>query len=105
MIRGITNVIASEVFTFNQQFRFLREQDLGVDITKTLILRAPANVDSSYLRNLNGFKNTLIGLSLAKNIASSSEIPGNTIGWTGSVKSKEDETGFNFTITPDRPVI
>lgn len=91
--------LAIAVLTFNQQFQFLKNQDLGIDIRHTMILRAPVNVDSTYSRRLRNFKTELTQLAVVKNISTSSSVPGNQIGWTASVKKeKSGRIADNFTI-------
>ncbi|HWA33703.1 MAG TPA: ABC transporter permease [Cyclobacteriaceae bacterium] len=80
--------LAVLVIVFHAQFDFMRRQELGINIDRSLVVKAPANVDSSYLRNLRAFKNELITLSVIENVTTSTEVPGNFIGngWSGDVR-------------------
>ncbi|HET7179857.1 MAG TPA: ABC transporter permease, partial [Chryseosolibacter sp.] len=95
-------VLTIAVLTFNQQFRFMQSQDLGIDINKTIVLKAPTtfatSVNDSYLAHLANFKEQLQTLSIISSITTSSAIPGEKIGWTGMVRKKDDESGLNFVI-------
>jgi putative ABC transport system permease protein len=64
-----------------------------------LVLRAPANVDSTYLLQLRSFKNELTTSRLAQGITASSAVPGNLIGWTAAVSlKKDDQPGDHFLV-------
>ncbi len=89
--------LAVIVIVFHSQFAFMRQQELGISISRSLVVKAPANVDSTYLRNLNAFKNKLRTLSLIENVSTSSEVPGAVAGsgWGGEVrKTPEAESMF-----------
>lgn len=93
-------VLAIAVVFFHQQFQFMKEQFLGADIKKSIVLKAPSNVDSTYLLNLSGFKNQLQSLSVIHSITTSTDVPGNMMGtgWNGSIKKVEDGPSQNFGI-------
>jgi len=88
------------VFTVQNQFEFMQQQKPGIDITNTLVIEAPANVDSSYLTKLSGFKKQLQSLSLVTSVTTSTDVPGQRIGWVGDVRKEADKsvTGRNFAI-------
>jgi putative ABC transport system permease protein len=78
--------LTATVIIFNQQFRFMQSQDLGIDIEKTLIVKAPTVIDSSYATRLSNFKTQLQAKSIIASVTSSSAIPGEEIRWTGEVQ-------------------
>lgn len=78
--------LTTAVLVFNQQFQYMQGEDLGIDINKTLIVKGPTNVDSTYLTQLTGFKRQLHGFSIIDAVTTSSSIPGEQIGWSGSVR-------------------
>lgn len=86
------------VVVSNRQFHFMRSRELQVDITQTLVVKAPVNIDSSYRRKLASFKNTLQRLSVISTITSSVSVPGTAIGWRGTIKNHADEVGMDFAI-------
>jgi len=90
--------LTTTVLIFNQQFKFMRTQDLQIAISKTLIVKAPVNIDSTYRQNLASFKNTLKGLAIIKTISTSGSVPGSTIGWTGTIKKENEKSSRDFTI-------
>ncbi len=96
-----TLILAIAVVTFWQQFHFIKEQVLGIDIKRTIVLTAPSNVDSTYLSRISGFKEQLKSLAIIHAIATSTDVPGNFMGtgWNGSIKkTKEDSKSFDFNI-------
>ena len=93
-------VLAVTVVFFHQQFQFMKEQFLGADIKKSIVLKAPANVDSTYLLKLSGFKNQLQSLAIIHSITTSTDVPGNMMGtgWKGAIKSVTDGPSLEFGI-------
>jgi len=88
------------VFAVQNQFEFMQQQKLGIDITNTLVIEASANVDSSYMTRLLGFKKQLQTLSLVTSVTTSTDVPGQKIGWVGDIRKEVDKsvTGRNFAI-------
>ncbi len=94
-------ILIIAVVIFWQQFHFIKEQVLGIDIKRTIVLTAPSNVDSTYLSKISGFKAELQSLAIIHAIATSTDVPGNFMGtgWNGSIKkTKEDSKSFDFNI-------
>lgn len=84
------------VFGFQQQFKHIQNQNLGIDIGRTMVVKAPANVDSTYRLRLEGFKAQLQSYDIVTSITSSSSVPGEKIEWTGSVrKEKQSKNQLN----------
>ncbi len=92
--------LAITVFVFQQQFQFMKEQFLGIDIKKSIVLKAPSNVDSTYLMKLAGFKNQLQSLAIIHSITTSTDVPGNMMGtgWKGSINRTMDGPSLEFGI-------
>jgi len=87
------------VTVFNRQFNFVRSQDLGIDITRTIVAKSPSNIDSSYRFRLTGFKNQLRELAVIQSVATSSSVPGDlTDGWTGAIRKESDRATQDFGI-------
>lgn len=78
------------VLVFHQQFRFLENGRLGIDIDKTIIVKAPAEMDSSYLRRLKDVRVQLQANAVIGSSTTSTAIPGEDIGWTGQVRREAD---------------
>ena len=74
-------------YTIYKQLKYMQEQDLGVQIDETLIIRGPGVTDSTYENKLNAFKTELLQNAGIKKVAASSDIPGNKVGWNaGGIK-------------------
>jgi len=69
-----------------QQLNFMNNQDLGVDIHKTLVLKGPSAVDSLYNKNFESFKTEVLRIAGIKSMTASSNVPGDEIFWTRGIK-------------------
>jgi putative ABC transport system permease protein len=90
-------VLTIAVLTFHEQFRFMQNQDLGIDINKTLVVKAPTTfateLSNSYLTRLANFKKEMQARAIIGAVTTSSAIPGEKIGWTGLVRNAVDQSG------------
>ena len=69
-------------YTVYEQISFMRNQDLGVDIDRTLVLNGPQVVnDSTYSENLTAFTDILKQNASIENVVVSSGVPGREVGW------------------------
>ena len=74
--------------TVYKQIQFMRKQSLGVNIDQTLVISPPTvGTDSTFLKRKTAFKNELSRLTAVKNIAVSTNVPGEAVGWNaGGIK-------------------
>ncbi len=81
------SLIAGTIIVY-QQLKFMQNRNLGIDINQTLVINAPGVVqnDSLYASTYNSFKTEMLHHPAVKNIAGSSEIPGNLVYWTNGAK-------------------
>ena len=83
-----------------QQIEYMMQQDLGINLDQTLVIKAPSVVsnDSLYLPEKEAFRNQLLRIPGVKNVATSSEVPGNLIYWTNSIRTflQEQENAHNL---------
>lgn len=93
-------VLTMLVIVFHQQFKFMKDQILGIDIKRSIVLKAPANVDSTYLLKLSGFKQHLQSLAVIHSITTSTDVPGNVMGtgWNGDISKILDGPSIPFGI-------
>ena len=77
-------LIGGTLFVY-QQLRFMRNQDLGLNIAQTLIVEAPRNRDSTLQVRYQSFKQKIQQLAQVKSFVGSSSIPseGFSAGVTG----------------------
>jgi putative ABC transport system permease protein len=74
-------------YTIYKQLKYMQEQDLGVEINETLVIRGPGVTDSTYENKLTAFKTEMLRNPSIKKIAASSDVPGNKVGWNaGGIK-------------------
>ncbi|MEM1338819.1 MAG: ABC transporter permease [Bacteroidota bacterium] len=59
-----------------KQIQFMRNQSLGIDISQTVVLPPPIEVDSTYSNNRIAFKETLLQYPAFQNVTVSSFVPG-----------------------------
>jgi putative ABC transport system permease protein len=79
-------VLISGSIVVYQQLSFMRHQDLGVDIHRTLVLRAPRATDSLYQQRMESFKAEALRLPGVNSMSASSNIPGDEIFWASGIK-------------------
>lgn len=66
-------------FTVYQQIEYMRNQDLGVNISQTLIADSPRVIDSTYISRFQTFKDAVLKTGEVEKISYSSEVPGRQI--------------------------
>ena len=59
-----------------RQIQFMRNQSLGIDISQTVVLPPPIEVDSTYSNNKTAFKESLLQYPVFQNVTVSSFVPG-----------------------------
>jgi len=74
-------------FTVYRQLHFMQKQDLGVKIDRTLVLKGPRVLDSTYDNKLTGFRDEILRIPGVHYISSSTEVPGRKVDWNaGGIK-------------------
>lgn len=70
------------------QIQFMRKQSLGIDVDQTLVIKPPiVGVDSTYSSRFIAFQQSLKQESSVSNMAVSTSIPGEAVGWNaGGIK-------------------
>ncbi|HLZ86705.1 MAG TPA: ABC transporter permease, partial [Puia sp.] len=71
-------LIAGTLAVF-RQIRFMMRQSLGVDITQTLVVKAPVNT-ANYDQKTAALRSALVGLPGVKGVTSSGAVPGREVG-------------------------
>ena len=90
-------VLMTGTLTVYQQLNYMRNQELGVNIERTLVLRGPNVTDSLYSDKLNTFRQTLSTRAEIRAVTASTAVPGRQPGWNaGGIRLLEqDETEAN----------
>ena len=79
-------VLISGTLIVSEQLRFMRNQDLGINIHQTFVLEGPGVTDSLYEQNLESFKTEALRISGIESMTASSNVPGNEIFWTRGIR-------------------
>jgi putative ABC transport system permease protein len=71
-----------------QQIQFMRNQSLGINVNQKLIVKPPTvGIDSTYITKMTTFKQELQQYASIKEVAVSTTIPGQSVGWNaGGIK-------------------
>ncbi|QHT70439.1 FtsX-like permease family protein [Rhodocytophaga rosea] len=82
-----------------QQLQFMRQQDLGLNVDQTLVLRAPQIRDSTFRTGKFTFKTELLRNPSIRSATFSNYVPGEEITDTGNVRrkgEKDKEGNYSF---------
>lgn len=79
-------------FCVYKQLNFMQNQDLGINIDRTLVLKGPSVLDTAtYKERLKTFKTELLKTSGIDKVIISTSVPGKKVGWNaGGIKLVED---------------
>ncbi|HEY4061533.1 MAG TPA: ABC transporter permease [Puia sp.] len=102
IIQFIASVILMVgTFAVYRQLHFMQHQDLGVQISQTLVIKGPGVLDSTYTAKLSGFKTEALRLPGVQKMSLSTEVPGNKVGWNaGGIRlvGSDPTTGDQYRI-------
>lgn len=68
-------------YTVYQQISFMRNQELGIDIDRTLVINGPSVTDSTYTEKLTAFTDIMKQNASIENVVVSTGVPGSEVGW------------------------
>lgn len=91
-----------------EQLSFMRNQDLGVDIVKTLVIKSPGLQDSTYARKMEAFKAEALRLPGVRSMTASTNVPGDEIFWASGIRrlTRGPETNISgYTVGIDQDYI
>lgn len=83
-------VLIAATWAVFQQLSFMRNQELGIDIARTVVVKAPGIADSTYSNRLSAFRIELARQAVIQSITTSSNIPGRESTWGGTVRRLAD---------------
>lgn len=78
-IASITLMVGT--FTVYQQLSFMQNQDLGVNIQQTVVLRSPSVTDSTYKQKYQVFKQNISDYTGVVSVTASTAVPGSQPDW------------------------
>ena len=64
----------------------MKNQQLGVDIDKTLVLKSPGITDSLYTQKIQVFKDEMLRMTGVQSISASTNVPGDEIFWASGIR-------------------
>ncbi len=86
---AITFLLVAGTATIFKQIMFMKNAELGINIDQVMVLKAPpgdiAGQSREFVNNFNALKENLLRNSSIKDVVSSGELPGEEIGWGGSL--------------------
>ncbi|MBN2410045.1 ABC transporter permease [candidate division KSB1 bacterium] len=89
----ITSIILiAVVFIISNQLSFMRNQDLKIDITQTLVIHGPTKISSEsvYITQHNTFRDEMLKQSQVMSFSAGTKIPGLEISSSEGIWKKED---------------
>jgi putative ABC transport system permease protein len=76
---SVTLVIGT--YSVYRQLNYMQNQELGVQIDQTLVVRGPNVTDSTYPDKLKAFKTEMLNVAGVGKLSASTEVPGSKVGW------------------------
>lgn len=91
--------IMTGTFIIYKQIDFMQNQDFNMNIDQILVLKAPIEIDSTYIRKLDAFKEEIVKYDAIESMTASSLIPGSEWQrqtWTKRFGATDDELQFCY---------
>jgi putative ABC transport system permease protein len=82
-------VLIVGTITVFSQLSYMRNQELGLNLEQTLVVKGPAVKDSTYLSTLSFFRNEATKVAGVSSFAVSSSIPGQELHWGRNFNRQE----------------
>lgn len=82
----VSFIIVSGTLIINRQINFMKNADLGIELSGCVAVRTPGNVDSTYQHRIKLYKERLQQHSFIKNVSFTSSIPGKPIKVSGGIQ-------------------
>ena len=84
----------SGTFLIYSQLKYMRNQDLGVDIDQTLVIKGPeVGLDTLFEEKFRSFKNEINSIAGIDHLTASSNVPGDEIFWASGIKRVDEDQG------------
>jgi putative ABC transport system permease protein len=81
-------------FLIYSQLKYMRDQDLGVDIDQTLVLRGPqVGIDTTFDEKFRTFKNEINSIAGIDHLTASTNVPGDEIFWASGIRRVDEDQG------------
>ncbi len=79
-------VLISGLLVVYQQLSFMSNQNLGIDINQTLVIKGPGITDSTYAEKMESFKSEALRIAGIKSMTASTNVPGDEIFWASGIR-------------------
>lgn len=91
-------MLLTAVFVVHAQYSFMENKKPGVDIDRTLIVKAPTETDSTYKTRFTAFRNYAADNLFVERISTSTSVPGQSIEWTGRVSTRQSAHNMHIQV-------
>ncbi len=79
-------VLITGLLVVYQQLSFMKNQNLGIDIDQTVVIKGPGLVDSTYAEKVESFKSEVLTIAGIESMTASTNVPGDEIFWASGVR-------------------
>jgi putative ABC transport system permease protein len=77
----ISIVLITAIFAINKQLLFMKEQNLGISLDQTMVIREAVMTDNTSIHQYQPFKNEILKMPGVKAVTFASSYPGGEIDW------------------------
>jgi len=106
-VASVTLIVGT--FTVYWQIQFMQNQELGVNISQTLVLHSPNVVDSTYEQKFQAFKHQVQQYPEVAAVTASTAVPGRAPNWNAGgirrLSQREDEANQYRVIMTDEDFV
>lgn len=86
----IALMLIAGTITINHQIRYMQQHKLGINLDQTLVVMAPANIDSTWFTRQQTFKTEVLKNPGIKDMCASYFVPGDQVWFTNAYIKKQD---------------
>ncbi|PHN06282.1 ABC transporter permease [Flavilitoribacter nigricans] len=81
---SVSIILIAGSFIVSRQVNYMMKKDIGMDIDRTLVLKGPGVIDSTYEQRLAGFKERMNQYGFVSHTTNSTAVPGKEIRWVNN---------------------
>jgi putative ABC transport system permease protein len=78
-------LLLAGTFAVYRQLSFMNNQETGINLKQTIVLKAPANTDN-YIQKVNGFKSGATSVAGVQEVSVSGAVPGKQVGMAAACR-------------------
>lgn len=96
----ISLMLIAGTLTINRQIKYMQGQNLGIDLEQTLVVKAPASVDSTWRTRQKTFKAEMLKNPSVEKMCASFFVPGDQVWFTnGYIKKQNNDAKDSRTLS------